>query len=159
MERTTYKGTRNEVRALSTFVKLVRASESVTSRIHRHLLDVGLTVSQFGVLEALFHIGPLSQAEIAKKVLRSTGNITMVLGNLEKRALVKRERQKGDRRYYRIQLTDAGEKLIGNIFPLHAARILEEMKVLSDVEQETLGNLCRKLGLRLQEGSAPYSQS
>jgi MarR family 2-MHQ and catechol resistance regulon transcriptional repressor len=93
MKRTHYKGTKDEVRALGTFVKLVRAAESVTARIHRHLIDTGLSVSQFGVLEALFHVGPLSQAEIAKKILRSTGNITMVIDNLEKRDLVKRERQ------------------------------------------------------------------
>ena len=150
MKRTLYKGTRDEVRALGTFVKLVRAAESVTTRIHQHLIDAGLTVSQFGVLEALFHIGPLSQVEIAKKVLKSSGNITMVIDNLEKSGLVKRERQKDDRRYYIVQLTDKGRKLIGSIFPRHAAKIMEEMMILSSAEQETLGNLCRKLGLRQQ---------
>ena len=150
MKRTGYKGTRDEVRALGTFVKLERAAESVMARIHRHLIDAGLTVSQFGALEALFHVGPLSQAEIAKKVLKSTGNITMVIDNLEKRGLVKRERQKDDRRYYIVQLTDEGRKLIEGVFPRHAAKIREEMSVLSSTEQETLGNLCRKLGLRQQ---------
>ena len=152
MKITHYKGTRDEVRALGTFVKLVRAAESVAARIHRHLTDAGLTVSQFGVLEALFHIGPLSQVEIAKKILKSTGNITMVIDNLEKSGLVKRERHKDDRRYYIVQLTDEGRKLIGSIFPRHAAKIMEEMKVLSRAEQKTLGNLCRKLGLRQQGG-------
>ncbi len=152
MKRTHYKGTRDEVRSLGAFVKLVRAAESITARIHQHLIDVGLTVSQFGVLEALFHIGPLSQVEIAKKVLKSTGNITMVIDNLEKRGLVKRERHRDDRRYYIVQLTDEGRKLIGSVFPRHAAKIVEEMKVLSSAEQETLGNLCRKLGLRQQGG-------
>jgi len=150
MKRTLYKGTRDEVRALGTFVKLVRAAESVTTRIHQHLIDAGLTVSQFGVLEALYHIGPLSQVNIAKKVLKSSGNITMVIDNLEKSGLVKRERKKDDRRYYIVQLTDEGRKLIGSIFPRHAAKIMEEMMILSSTEQETLGNLCRKLGLRQQ---------
>lgn len=150
MKKTHYKGTRDEVRALGAFVKLVRAAESVTARAHRHLIDAGLTVSQFGVLEALFHVGPLSQSEIAKKVLKSTGNITMVIDNLERRGLVKRERQTDDRRYYIVQLTDEGRKLIGSIFPRHAAKIMEEMRVLSSAEQAALGNLCRKLGLRQQ---------
>jgi len=152
-----YKGTKDEVRALGTFVKLVRASDSVTARIHRHLIDAGLSVSQFGVLEALFHVGPLSQAELARKILRSTGNITMVIDNLEKRGLVNRERQKDDRRYYIVQLTSGGRKLIGSIFPRHAAKIMEEMKVLSSAEQETLGNLCRKLGLQQQGGERGIS--
>ena len=147
-----YKGTKNEVRALGAFVKLVRAADSVTARIHRYLRDESLSVSQFGVLEALFHIGPLSQSDVAKKILKSTGNITMVIANLEKRGLVRRERQKDDRRYYRIHLTDAGKKTIESIFPRHAAKIIDEMKVLSHQEQETLGNLCRKLGLHQGEG-------
>ena len=150
MIRTQYKGSRNEVRALGAFVKLVRAAESVSARIHRHLADTGLSVSQFGVLEAIYHRGPLSQAEIAKKVLKSTGNITLVIDNLEKRDLVKRERKEEDRRYYSVRLTTKGRKLISGIFPRHAANIMEEMGALSSSEQEALGNLCRKLGLKLQ---------
>ena|SRR3990172_2004113 len=148
MERTHYKGAREEVRALSAYVKLVRASDSVTARIHRHLSSAGLTISQFGVLEALYHLGPLSQSEIAKKVLKSTGNITMVIDNLEKRGLVKRERNREDRRYYAVRMTAEGKKLIGSIFPHHAARILEEMSILSSAEQDSLGRLCRKIGLQ-----------
>jgi MarR family 2-MHQ and catechol resistance regulon transcriptional repressor len=148
MIRTHDKGSRDEVRALSAFVKLIRASESVSARIHTHLAEVSLTVSQFGVLEALYHLGPLSQSEIAKKVLKSTGNITMVIDNLEKRGLVKREQQKEDRRYYAVRLTTKGRKLISDIFPRHAAKIMEEMGTLSSAEQEALGTLCRKLGLQ-----------
>lgn len=148
MRKTHYKGTKDEVRSLSAFVKLVRASESVTTRVHRNLADAGLTVSQFGVLEALYHLGPLSQAELAKKILKSTGNITMVVDNLEKRGLVKRERQVKDRRYYAVKLSDEGRRLIANIFPRHAAKIMEEMASLTSVEQESLARLCRKLGLR-----------
>jgi MarR family 2-MHQ and catechol resistance regulon transcriptional repressor len=148
MKTTRYKGTPEEVRALNAYVKLIRASESVSARIHRHLAAVGLSISQFGVLEALYHLGPLSQAEIAKKVLKSTGNITMVIDNLEKRRLVTRQRKEEDRRYYTIQLTGEGRKMIKEIFPRHAAGIIKEMSVLSRAEQELLGNLCRKLGLQ-----------
>ena len=152
MVRTHYKGSREEVRALNAFVKLVRASESVSTRIHRHLSDDGLTVSQFGVLEAIYHLGPLNQSEIAKKVLKSTGNITLVVDNLEKRDLVKRERQQEDRRYFAVRLTTKGRKLIGAVFPRHASKIMEEMGVLSSAEQEVLGKLCRKLGLKQETG-------
>jgi MarR family 2-MHQ and catechol resistance regulon transcriptional repressor len=112
------------------------------------LVDAGLSVSQFGVLEAIYHLGPLSQSEIAKKVLKSTGNITLVIDNLEKRDLVKRERQEEDRRYYAVRLTTKGRKLISGTFPRHAAKIVEEMGALSSAEQEALGKLCRKLGLQ-----------
>jgi MarR family 2-MHQ and catechol resistance regulon transcriptional repressor len=147
MEKKHYKGTKDEIRALNTYVKLMRASESVSARIHGHLAEVGLTISQFGVLEVLYHIGSLSQIEIAKKILKSAGNMTMVIDNLEKRGLVKRERKPEDRRYYAVRLTAEGKKLMGNIFPRHAGRIVEAMNVITEAEQETLGHLCLKLGL------------
>lgn len=143
-----YKGSKKEVRALNAYVKLMRAAESVITRTYRHLADVGLTISQFGVLEAIYHIGPLSQRDIGKKILRSSGNITMVIDNLEKRGLVKRERSQEDRRLLTAHLTKDGHKLISKIFPLHAAVIVEEMNALTESEQEELGRLCRKLGLR-----------
>jgi MarR family 2-MHQ and catechol resistance regulon transcriptional repressor len=148
MKKTHYKGTKDEVRALSAYVKLMRASESMTARIHGHLAGAGLTVSQFGVLEALYHLGPLSQGALAKKILKSSGNITMVIDNLEKRGLVKRERNQEDRRIYVAQLTVEGRRLIGSIFPRHAAKIVEEMKALTRTEQEELSRLCRKVGLK-----------
>ncbi len=146
MIKTGYRGSAEEVRALNAYVKLMRAAESVSAKIHGHLTEAKLTVSQFGVLEALLHLGPLSQAEIAKRILKSTGNITMVIDNLERRDLVKRERNREDRRFYSVMLTSAGKKLISSLFPRHAAGIVKRMNALTGNEQETLGNLCRKLG-------------
>ena len=139
---------KNKMRALNTYTKLMRAAESITARTHRHLSSKGLTISQFGVLEAIYHLGPLSQKEIGQKILRSGGNITMVIDNLEKRGLVIRRRDAADRRVFIVHLTDEGKKLISRIFPPHAAKISDEMSVLSPAEQETLGGLCKKLGLR-----------
>ena len=144
--RNTYNGSKKERRALSTYVKLMRAAESVTQRTHQHLSATGLTLSQFAVLEALYHSGPLSQKEIGQKILRSSGNITMVIDNLEKRGHVKRERSAVDRRYFIVHLTTQGNKLIGEIFPRHAAVIATEIGILSASEQEKLSQLCKKLG-------------
>ena len=142
-----YRGNKTETRALKTYVKLMRAAESVTARTHRHLSSTGLTISQFAVLEALYQLGPLSQREIGQKILRSSGNITMVIDNLEKRGLVRRERNEADRRFYIVHLTDKGYKLIDKIFPPHAAVIAEDLGALTAVEQDALGRLCKKLGL------------
>ena len=135
-------------RALNTYVKLMRATESVTARAHRQLSTFGLSFSQFGVLEALYHRGPMSQSEIGQKILRSSGNMTMVIDNLEKRQLVKRERSQVDRRFFIIHLTEKGRKLISEIFPSHAREITREFDVLTASEQQTLGRLCKKLGLK-----------
>ncbi len=146
MNVTRYRGTKDETRALNAYVKLMRASESVSARIHGHVAQAGLTVSQFGALEALYHLGPLSQRELAEKILRSSGNMTMVIDNLEKRGLVKRKRNKEDRRFYSVRLTAGGQRLIGSLFPRHAAKVVEEMNALSRTEQEELSRLCRKVG-------------
>jgi MarR family 2-MHQ and catechol resistance regulon transcriptional repressor len=142
-----YRGSQKETRALKTYVKLMRAAESVTARTHRHLASTGLTVSQFAVLEALYQLGPLSQREIGQKILRSSGNITMVIDNLEKNGLARRERFEADRRFFIVHLTDKGYHLINNIFPPHAAVIAEDLGVLTAAEQDALGRLCKKLGL------------
>jgi MarR family 2-MHQ and catechol resistance regulon transcriptional repressor len=141
-----YQGSKKEARALNTYVKLMRAAESITARAHRRLSSLGLTLSQFGVIEALYHLGPLTQREIGQKILRSSGNITMVIDNLEKRNLVRRERSHADRRFFTIHLTGEGKKLIRSIFQPHAAVIAKQMGVLTAAEQQTLGNLCKKLG-------------
>jgi MarR family 2-MHQ and catechol resistance regulon transcriptional repressor len=146
MERK-YERDASERRALGAFVKLVRAAESVGARVHRHLALSGLTVSQFGVLEALHHLGPLSQTDLARKVLRSSGNITVVVDNLEKRGLVRRERKTEDRRFLTVHLTDEGRALVREIFPRHAQVVRREMGTLTEKEQEELGRLCRKVGL------------
>jgi MarR family 2-MHQ and catechol resistance regulon transcriptional repressor len=125
----------------------MRAAESVTARTHRHLSGTGLTISQFAVLEALYQLGPLSQREIGHKILRSSGNITMVIDNLEKNGLVRRERNKADRRFFIIHLTAKGYNLINSIFPPHAAVIAKYLGVLTAAEQDALGRLCKKLGL------------
>ena len=138
---------RNEATALGTYVKLMRAAESLTARVHKYLSSVGLTISQFGVLEALYHLGPLSQRDLGQKILRSSGNITLVIDNLEKRGLVRRNRNREDRRFLIVHLTGDGHNLIRKIFPSHAALITNEMSVLNTADQKILGDLCRKVGM------------
>src|SRR5262245_19850379 len=109
---TRYQGNKEEVRALNSLIKLVRAANSVNARLSHTMAEADLTESQFGVLESLLHLGPLHQCDLGEKLLRSSGNITMVVDNLEKRGLVERRREKEDRRFVKVHLTDAGRKLI-----------------------------------------------
>jgi MarR family 2-MHQ and catechol resistance regulon transcriptional repressor len=154
-----YGGTAQERLALSTFVKMMRAANGLSARVHRPLAEAQLSESQFGVLEALLHLGPLHQRELAVKILRTHGNVTLVVDHLEKRGLVRRERGSTDRRYIKVHLTTKGELLVRGLFPAHAARLAEEMSVLSEAEQRELGRLCRRLMRQTTElvtsGGAP----
>lgn len=76
-----------------------------------------MTNSQFGVLESMYDLGPLCQREIGNKILKSGGNMTLVIDNLEKGGLVQRVQDAKDRRYLNIHLTTRGRDLISRIFP------------------------------------------
>ena len=141
------QSTRSKERlALSTYVRLMRGADSTRAYASRTLATSGLTLTQFAVLEALYHLGPMSLSDIAQKILTTGGNLTMVVGNLEKHGLALRQRSPQDRRVLIVALTAKGKKLIRDIFPDHAKAIVEFLEVLSPKEQERLGDLCRKLG-------------
>jgi MarR family transcriptional regulator, 2-MHQ and catechol-resistance regulon repressor len=144
---THYPGTPAEIRALNAHIKLMRAAGTLKARMDRWVMGHGLTESQFGVLETLLYLGPLSPSAISQKRLSSGANITTVLDNLEKRELIRRDPSETDGRCSRVQLTPEGRRLISRIFPAHVAAIRQVYAALSAEEQEALGTLSRKLGL------------
>lgn len=138
--------TPHQQRVLKTYTKLVRAADAVTLRMHRHLARTALTHSQFAVLEALYHLGPLCQRDIGRKILKSSGNMTTVIDNLEKRGLAVRRKDPNDRRFMTVSLTVEGRRLIQALFPRHAEIAEAVFSPLTDDELETLGSLLKKLG-------------
>lgn len=152
---THHKGTEEEVRALNAFINLMRASDSLGDRVTAQLGPSGLTMGQFAVLEALYHLGPMCQKTLGEKLLRSGGNVTLVVENLSRHGWVRRERQADDRRHIRIHLTPKGRTLIARVFPKHAEAIAKEMSVLEPEEQEELRRVCRKLGKGSEELPGP----
>lgn len=143
---THFRGDADVTRALNTFIKLTRATETLLNRLNQRKTIHPLSPSQFAVLEALYHLGPLTQGQVSAKVLKSTGNITLVIDNLEKRGYVRRARENEDRRMVTIHITEAGTALIEQIFPAHARAICDELSGLTGEEQEMLSSLCLKLG-------------
>ncbi len=137
--------------ALNAYIKLWRAAHAVETAAHRHLTEHQLTVSQFGVLEALYHAGPLSQRQLSEKILRSSGNLTMVIDNLQRGGLVVRHRDEQDRRVSMVHLTERGRLLIAEIWPAHVEGICKVFSHLGAQEQEQLQYLTRKLGLGVRD--------
>ena len=145
---TKYSGSKEEILALNTFIKLIRCTETISSKIGANLIMNGLTESQFGILDAVYHLGPLKQKTLGEKILKSGGNITHVVDNLEGQKLVTRKRGKEDRRQFEIHLTKKGKHLFEKILPKQVEAIKNQLSVLSKDEMETLGKLCKKTGLR-----------
>lgn len=133
--------------AVRTYVKLQRASHAINARTEPRLTQAGLTHTQLGVLEALLHLGPLTQRELTRKLLTSPGNLTDVIDKLAKRALVERHRCPEDRRSVRVVLTPAGQAFIAGLFPDHARDIAQAMAGLSAEDLASLERMLRQLGL------------
>ncbi len=129
----------------------MRAGDSLGARILRRDTLGGLTITQFAALEAIYHLGPMRQNEIGVRTLRSPGNMTLVLDNLEKAGLVTRARAPDDRRAVIVSLTAKGRRRVADVLPVHIAAIVDEMSVLTADEQRTLGELCKKLGKRRKD--------
>lgn len=152
---TKYQGSEEERRALDAFIALTRAANAVGQWTAATVRDAGLTVSQFGVLEALHHLGPLCLKDLAEKILKSTGNLTTVVDNLESRSLVQRRRSALDRRIVNVHLTPAGSRLVRSVLPAHVEEIVRVCSVLTPEELATLKTLCRRLGTGEGSGSRP----
>lgn len=144
---THYQGTKKEINALNSYIKLIRSAETLTSKINLELSNFNLTESQFGVLDALLHLGPLKQKELARKILKSGGNITMVIDNLEKEGFVQRKRGEKDRRFFMVHLTAKGKKKIQFVFPHLLNTITKHFEILNESEQKKLQGLCKIIGL------------
>lgn len=143
---TKHKGSKKEKLALDTVIKFYRACSAFEIRTLPVINGAGLTTSQFAVLDALYHLGDLNQSELSRKILKTGGNLTMVIDNLSKQGYVERRRCTEDRRHVYVSLTEEGRALFADIFPKHAALVAKEMSVLTEEEQRELGRLCAKLG-------------
>lgn len=143
-----------EERALRLWIALARAYSTYSRAVACKIGEYGLTTPQFGILEALHHLGPLSLGELADKLLVTGGNVTYVMDRLEEQDLVVRERSAEDRRVIEAKLTSKGKRLIEEVFPGHAEFISELSSHLNAEEQDRLRGLLKKLGVGVQEDQA-----
>ncbi|MEA2206570.1 MAG: MarR family transcriptional regulator, and catechol-resistance regulon repressor [Blastocatellia bacterium] len=131
------------------FLVLWKAARSVEAYAEKSITDLEMCGSDFAVLEALLHKGPLPVNEIGKKILLTSGSITVAVDRLEKRELVERRAHGTDRRAKIVHLTIAGRKLITRIYGEHAGD-METLAAasLTKAERKTLINLLKKIGYR-----------
>jgi MarR family transcriptional regulator, 2-MHQ and catechol-resistance regulon repressor len=132
--------------ALRTWVVLARAYLSIYKHVAADVARHDLTASEFGILEALFHKGPLLLGDLQKKILVTSGGVTYLVNRLVAKGLVTRESFPGDKRSRFAVLTPEGSALIKKIFPGHAKRIAKAMNALSPKEQKRLTDMLRTLG-------------
>jgi MarR family 2-MHQ and catechol resistance regulon transcriptional repressor len=136
--------------ALKLWVVLARAHNAVYSHVQDDISQRGLTVAEFGVIEALYHKGPMLLGEVQRRILVSSGGITYLVDRLAEKGLVERRECTEDRRARYAALTPAGEALVMEIFPRHARRLEQAVEGLTSEEKQQAIELVRKLGLAAQ---------
>lgn len=141
-----------EERALRLWISLARCYATFSRAVACKVAEYDLTAPQFGVLEALYHKGPLSLGDLAEKLLVTGGNVTYVMDRLESQGLVARERSGDDRRVVRAHLTSKGRATIEAVFPGHVGFVSELVEVLDPEEQEALRGLLKRLGKGIATG-------
>jgi MarR family 2-MHQ and catechol resistance regulon transcriptional repressor len=141
-------------RSLRLWIALARCYSTYSKVVADKVQEYGLTTPQFGIIEALYHLGPLSLGQLADKLLVTGGNVTYVMDRLEAQGLVLRERSPQDRRIIRAKLTADGRRLISGVFPGHAEFIEDLANHLEVDEQEALRTLLKKLGRSIQNGGS-----
>lgn len=129
---------------LSTLVVFSRAENTIHRLEYETIKESGLTVAQFAVLEALYNKGDLRIQELIEKILTTSGNITVVIKNLEKDDLVKKIPDPSDKRAVIISITKKGKEIIEGILPKHIENINRIFNILSDEEKIILKNILKK---------------
>ena len=134
---------RNQL-TLSTLVVITRAEHTIHKKEYETIKKSGLTPAQFGVLDALYNKGDLRICELIEKILTTSGNITVVIKNLEKDGYIERNPDPKDRRSCIITISDKGRKVIEEVFPEHIKNVESIFNVLTDEEKITLKNILKK---------------
>ena len=136
--------------ALKLWVVLSRAHENVAELAKLDVERGELSLTEFAVMEALFHKGDLSAGEVSRRVLLRSGSLTYVIDKLVERGLIKRRVCDEDKRRTYLQLTSSGSALMRRIWPGHAAVIELATSGLSLAEKRTVARLLKKMGLHAE---------
>jgi len=135
-----------ELTALRLWIIMSRAHAAVASHAAADIGQHGLTLAEFGIVEALYHRGPMLLGEVQKRILVSSGGITFLVDRLAAKGLVERRTCESDRRARYAVLTPKGAELVASIFPKHAAVLTRAIGGLSIEEQKTVTAMLKDMG-------------
>lgn len=136
--------------SLKLFIVLTRALEAVEKQVAKDIKRYGLNLSEFGVLELLYHKGDQPIQVIGQKILLASSSITYVIDKLEEKGLLERKACVSDRRVIYAHITENGEQLMREVFPKHEQAMNEIFACLTNEEKEILIEKIRKVGLHAE---------
>lgn len=102
-------------------------------------------ITDFAVLEILYHQGPLPVRSIGERILLTSGSVTTAIDRAEKEGLVTREPDTRDKRSVLVSLTPEGHDRIQCAFSKHAQSLNACFECLTETEQRDLTRLLIKV--------------
>lgn len=131
--------------AIRLILAIGRSFKRVDDEVRPRMAKMGLTMTEFSVMNTLHHQGPTPLGELSDRILLTGASTTYTVKKLEKRGLMTRSASEQDQRVILGQITDAGRKLLTRIYPQHAQDLVRAMKMLSLEEKRTAARILRKL--------------
>lgn len=140
--------------ALKSLTVLLRASQSIEEVLRKDMQKYGLNMTEFAVLELLYHKGEQPIQKIGEKILITSGSITYVVDKLEKKGFVERVACPNDRRVTFATITASGTTFMNEIFPQHEQKVAQIFDVLNDDEQQQFIEMAKTIGFHAKSVSA-----
>ncbi|HTL87454.1 MAG TPA: MarR family transcriptional regulator [Acidimicrobiia bacterium] len=149
--------------ATECYANLARAGDLLMS-LHNRLTvdDYGLSPSGRQVLAIIEGAGqPLEPTVIAERLLITTGSMTSLLDNLEKRELIRRLPHPEDRRKLLVDITPGAQTIVDTLLPSLHAREHDIMNAALNAheQQQLLGLVAKVQQAALASESAPPRQA
>jgi len=145
--------------AASVWLVMMKAYRSLQTLMEHSIASLGIGLSDFMILEALLHIGPMKISALGEKVHLANASMTAAVDRLEQRGLVDRQSGEIDRRIRTVQLTGCGKKMISELYRKHEYDIDALMQPLCPHERAELRSSLKKLGLAAQSAQQDAQQS
>lgn len=141
----------NTKKSMAVYISMSRVINTLRRENNKLILKHNLTLGQFAVMEALYSKGRLSTGEVMEKILSTSGNIPVIVKNLEKDGFITRKQDESDKRRFILDLTDKGKDLMDEIVPENLKFMDELISLWDDDEKEELIILMNKFRRKYEE--------
>ena len=130
---------------------LWKAAKAIERVDRASIVGTGLQLSEFTIMEALLHKGPLPINTIGEKVLLTSGSMTAAINRLETKGFVRRIQDRSDGRFFHVHLTEVGSMVIKNAYEKHATNLEQVAKGLTEKERREFLRLLKKIGRQAEQ--------
>lgn len=141
----------NTKKSMAVYISMSRVINTLRRENNKLILKYNLTLGQFAVMEALYSKGRLSTGEVMEKILTTSGNIPVIVKNLEKDGFITRDQAESDKRRFILDLTEKGKDLMDEIVPENLKFMDELISLWDDDDKEELIILMNKFRRKYEE--------